>query len=97
MALTTRQDQEMLDREYPALDGKQRAESILSSVIGGRLKKEEIDLIKMAVIGLVEWHQQQHPSSQKCDYCELVRVNLDMSLAIEFWHTRFHAMTSAAK
>ncbi len=97
MAPITPKDQGMLNEQYKNLNGKERAELLLSALIGMKLTEGDVEMIKTGVAEFLAWHEKQHPSFDKCDDCEFVRMNIAMFKAIEFWHAHYQSMLNAKK
>ena len=97
MSPITPQDQERLNEDFKNLNGKEKAELLLSSIFGMKLTKENLDMIKTGVAEYLDWHEKQHPSFDKCDDCEFVRQNIGMWKAIEYWHTHYQTIINAKK
>jgi hypothetical protein len=93
MSPTTQEEQAALNAQYQNLDGKARAELILTAAIGKRLTKEWIELIKQGVSELIVWHNKQHSNSKSCDYCEFVNDNITMFKVVDYWSDHFEALT----
>jgi len=97
MSPVSKNDQEELNKQYQNLNGKERAELLLSSIIGRKLTNDELEMIKTGVTEYIAWHEKQHPSFDKCDDCEFVRQNIIMFKTIEFWHSHFQSMINSNK
>jgi hypothetical protein len=92
MAPITPQEQEQLNKQYQNLNGWEKAELVLSSMIGMKFPEKDLETIKTAVTEYISWHEKQHPSFETCDHCEFVKDNIAMFKVIKFWSDHFQEM-----
>jgi len=86
------QDQDVLNVNYKNLSGKEKAEFLLSFVIGTKLKERELEMIKAGLSEYIVWHKKQHPASKTCDHCEFVNDNIIMFKVINYWSDHFQSL-----
>ncbi len=92
MSPITSQDQDMLNQQYQNLNGKERAELLLSSVFGMKMTEGDLEIIKTGLSEYIVWHNKQHPDSETCDHCGFVNDNIVMFKVIKYWHDHYQAL-----
>ncbi len=93
MSPTSSQQQERMNQAFNSLNGKEKAELLLASVIGKQLSGEWLELIKSAMAEYMVWHNQQHPNFETCEHCEIIKNNMIMYSAIKYWVEVFENTT----
>ena len=92
MSPITPQDQDTLNEQYKNLSGKERAELLLSSIIGMKLTERDIEIIKSGLSEYMAWHQKQHSDSETCDHCGFVNDNIVMFKVVKYWQSHYQTL-----
>lgn len=92
MSPITSQDQGMLNEQYKNLNGKEKAELLLSSIVGMKLTEGDLEIIKAGLSEYIVWHNKQHPDSETCDHCGFVNDNIVMFKVIKYWQGHYQAL-----
>jgi hypothetical protein len=94
MSPTTPEQQTGLNQEYAKLNGQEKAQFLLASIIGKQIGDKWLELIQAAMTEYVTWHNKQHTNFQTCEYCEDVKNNMIMLAGIKHWVEQFDKMTN---
>ncbi len=86
------QDQAILNEQYKNLNGKERAELLLSSIIGMKLTQADLEIMKTGLSEYIVWHNKQHAGSETCDHCGFVNDNVVMFKVIKYWHSHYQEL-----
>ena len=85
MSPITPEHQESLNQDFNKLNGREKAELLLTSLIGQQFTGERLELTKVAITEYMAWHAKQHPNFQTCEYCEFINDNITMFRAMKHW------------
>jgi len=94
MSRTNPQQQEGMNQQYANLNGKDKAEFLLASIIGRQIGDKWLELIESAMLEYVTWHNKQHANFQTCEYCEDVKNNMIMYSGMKHWVEVFNNTTN---
>ena len=94
MSSITPEQQAKLNQDFGKLNGKDKGDLLLASVIGRQLGGEWLELIKTAVEEYVAWHEKQHSKFKTCEHCEFIKNNIIMYYGLKHWVETFENATT---
>lgn len=94
MSPITPEQQSSLNEDFNKLNGKEKAELLLASVIGKQLRGEWLEVIKTAMTNYMIWHEKQHPNFKSCEYCEFINDNITMFRIMKHWVEQYDKATN---